>query len=88
MKTVFTTLEGSFKPTVIFFGLTNLLAIFQTMMNEILQDLINTGKVVSFIDDMIVGMEREEEHDKIVEEEEVVKILAENNLYIKLDKCK
>ena len=88
MKTVFTTLEGSFKPTVIFFGLTNLLAIFQTMMNEILQDLINTGKVVSFIDDMIVGMEREEEHDKIVEEEEVVKILAENNLYVKLDKCK
>ena len=88
MKTVFTTIEGSFKPTVIFFGLTNLLAIFQTMMNEILQDLINTGKVVSFIDDMIVGMEREEEHDKIVEEEEVVKILAENNLYVKLDKCK
>ena len=87
MKTVFTTLEGSFKPTVIFFGLTNLLAIFQTMMNEILQDLINTGKIVSFIDDMIVGMEREEEHDKIVEEE-VVKILAENNLYVKLDKCK
>ena len=43
---------------------------------------------MSFIDDMIVGMEREEEHDKIVEEEEVVKILAENNLYVKLDKCK
>ncbi len=42
---------------------------------------------MSFIDDMIVGMEREEEHDKIVEEE-VVKILAENNLYVKLDKCK
>jgi len=43
---------------------------------------------VSFIDDMIVGMEREEGHDKIVEEEVVVKILAENNLYVKLDKCK
>ena len=42
---------------------------------------------MSFIDDMIVGIEREEEHDKIVEEE-VVKILAENNLYVKLDKCK
>jgi len=35
---------------------------------------------------MIVGMEREERHDKIVEK--VVKILAENNLYVKLDKYK
>jgi len=37
-----------------FFGLTNLYAIFQIMMNEILQDLINTGEVASFIDDVIV----------------------------------
>jgi len=41
---------------------------------------------VSFIDDMIVGMEREEGHDEVVEE--VVKMLAENNLYVKLDKYK
>ena len=43
--------EGSFKPTVIFFGLMNSLAIFQAMMNELLRDLINTGKVAAFIDD-------------------------------------
>ena len=41
---------------------------------------------MSFIDDMIVGMEREEGHDEVVEE--VVKMLAENNLYVKLDKYK
>ena len=46
---MFTIPERSFEPTVIFFGLTNSLVIFQTMMNKILQDLINTGKVVSFI---------------------------------------
>jgi len=29
------------------------------MMNEIMWDLINTGKVVSFINDVIIGTERE-----------------------------
>jgi len=49
-----------------FFGLTNSLATFQAMMNELLRDLINTGKVVVFIDDIIVGMEMEEGHDELV----------------------
>ena len=71
---------------VIFFGLTNLLAMFQIIMNEMLQNLINTEEVVSFIDDVIVGIEEEERHDEVVEE--VVKRLAENNLYVKLEKCK
>ena len=85
-KVAFTTLEGSFKPTVMFFRLTNLPVIFQTMMNEILQDLINTRKVAVFIDDVIVGTEMEEGHDKIVAE--VIRRLEENNLYIKPEKCK
>ena len=82
----FTTLEGFFEPTVMFFGLTNSLVIFQTMMSKILQGLINTRKVASFIDDIIIKMEEEEEHNELVEE--VVRILIENNLYIKLEKCK
>jgi len=48
--------------------------------------LINTWKVVSFIDDVIVGMEEEKGHDKVVEE--VVKKLVENGLYVKLEKYK
>jgi len=44
----------SFEPTVMFFRLTNSQETFQTMMNKILQDLINTEEVASFIDDMIV----------------------------------
>jgi len=55
-------------------------------MNEILQNLINTGEVASFIDDIIVGIEEEEEYNEVVEE--VVKRLVENNLYIKLEKYK
>ena len=56
-KAVFTMPEGLFEPTVMFFGLTNSPATFQAMMNTLLRDLINTGKVAAFIDDMIVGTE-------------------------------
>ena len=83
---VFTTPKELFEPTVVFFGLTNFLAIFQTMMNKILQNLINIREVASFIDNIRVRIEKEKEHDKVVEE--VVKRLAENNLYIKPEKCK
>jgi len=85
-KAAFTTPEGSFEPMVMFFGLTNSPATFQAMMNELLRDLINTGKVAAFIDDMIIGMETEEGHDELVAE--VIKRLEENNLYVKLEKCK
>jgi len=51
-----------------FFGLTDLPAIFQAIMNEILRDLINTGKVTSFINNMIVGTKEEKGHDEVVEE--------------------
>ena len=55
-------------------------------MNELLQDLINTGKVAAFINDVIVRTETEEGHDELVAE--VIKRLKENNLYVKLEKCK
>jgi len=85
-KVAFTTPEGSFELTVIFFGLTNSPATFQMMMNELLRDLINTGKVAAFIDNVIVGTETEEGHDELVAE--VIKRLEENDLYVKLEKCK
>ena len=71
---------------MIFFRLTNLPMMFQTMINEILWDLINTGKVASFIDNVIIGIEGEEEHEELVKE--VVKRLVQNDLYVKLEKCK
>ena len=42
--------------------------------------------MVNFINDVIVGTETGKEYDKIVEE--VVKKLAENNLYVKPEKYK
>ena len=85
-KVAFTTPEGSFEPTVMFFGLTNSPATFQTIMNELLRDLINTGKVAVFIDDIIVGTEDEEGYNELVAE--VVKRLEENDLYVKSEKYK
>ena len=85
-KAAFTTPEGSFEPTVMFFGLTNSPAIFQAMMNELLRDLINTRKVAVFIDDVILGMETEEGHDELVAE--IIKRMEENDLYVKPEKCK
>ncbi len=69
--------ERSFEPTVMFFGLTNSPATFQTMMNDLLRDLVVEEKVVVFIDDVMIVTETEEGHDKIVEE--VLKRLEEND---------
>ena len=80
------TLEGLFEPMVMFFGLTNSPATFQAMMNELLRDLINTGKVAAFIDDVIIGTETEEGHNEIVAE--VIRRLEENGLYVKPEKCR
>jgi len=56
------------------------------MMNKLLRDLINTGKVVAFIDDVIVAIEDKEGHNELVAE--IVKRLEENYLYVKPEKCK
>ena len=85
-KVAFTIPEGSFKPIVIFFGLTNSPATFQVMMNKLLRDLINMGKVVAFMDDVIVGMEDKEGHDELAVE--IIKRLEENDLYMKPEKYK
>jgi len=85
-KVAFTTLEGSFKSMVMFFGLTNSPGTFQAIMNKLLRDLINSGKVTAFIDNIIVGTETEEGHDELVAE--VIKRLEENDLYVKPEKCK
>jgi len=84
-KTALTMHLGIYEPTVIFFGLINSLVTFQAMMNDILRDLINTGEVAVFMDDVLVETEEEEKHDKIVEE--MLRRIEENDLYVKPEKC-
>jgi len=57
-----------YKPIVMFFGLINLLATFQAIMNDILRDLINKGDIAVFMNDILVGTEDKREYNKIVEE--------------------
>ena len=82
---MFITYIGSFELTVMFFGITNLPATFQAMINKILRDMINEGKMAAFVDDVLVGTETEEEHNKIGQE--ILKRLEENDLYVKPEKC-
>ena len=84
-KVAFTTHMGSYEPVVMFFRMTNLPATFQGMINEILRDMINEGKVVAFVDNVLIGTETEKVHDKIVKE--VLKRLEENDLSMKPEKC-
>jgi len=76
---------GSFEPIAMFFGITNSPAIFQVIMNKILRDLINEGKVTAFVDNVLVGTEIEEGHDEIVEK--ILRRLGENDLYVKPKEC-
>ena len=78
---MFTIYIKSFKPTVMFFGMTNSLAIFQTIINKILRDLVNKGKVAAFVDDILVETKIEKGHDEIIEK--VLRRLKKNDLYIK-----
>ena len=83
-KRAFAMYIGLFEPTMMFFRMTNSPATFQTMINEILRDLVNEGKMAVFVDDVLVGTETKERHDEIVEE--VLRRLEKNNLYVKPEK--
>ena len=68
-----------------FFGLINSLATFQIIMNDLLRDMIEAENIAVLIDSVIVGMEIEKGYNNIVEE--VLRRIAENNLFVKLEKC-
>jgi len=76
---------GVYEPTVMFFGLINSPATFQAMMNDILRDLINTGEITAFMDNILVETEEKKRHNEIVEE--VLRRIEENDLYVKPKKC-
>jgi len=93
-KAVFTTNEGLFEPTVMFFGLTNLPVTFQTMMNTIFRDLIADGSMTVYMDDMAIHTTRQTgetndnhiaQHQNIVNQ--VLQKLNDHNLYLNPNKC-
>ena len=81
-KAAFTCHRGAYEPLVMFFGLCNSPATFQTMMNNIFADL---ACVIVYIDDILIFTKMEEGHDEIVLE--VLQRLKENDLFVKPEKC-
>ena len=76
---------GLFEPLVMFFGMTNSPAIFQTMMNDIFRTLIAEGIVVVYLDDILIFTRTEEEHERAVRR--VLEVLVEHKLFLCLEKC-
>ena len=66
-KAAFCTNCGLFEPLVMFFGLTNSPSTFQTMMNNIFQDLIMEGMVCVYLDNILIFMKSIEEHCQITQ---------------------
>jgi len=84
-KVAFRTNRGLFEPLVMFFGMTNSPATFQTMMNDIFRTLIAKGIVVVYLDDILIFTRTEEEHKRAVQR--VLEVLAEHKLFLCLEKC-
>jgi hypothetical protein len=84
-KAAFKTPIGLFKPMVMYFGLCNSPATFQTMMNHLFKDLINRDVVVVYMDNILIFTQDQEEHRQVTKE--VLQILKDNNLYLKPKKC-
>ena len=85
-KATFKTNRGLFEPTVMFFGLTNSPSTFQSMMDTIFKDLVLTGKVVIYMDSILIATPDDlTHHQQLVHR--VLDRLKEHNLYLKLKKC-
>ena len=84
-KAVFRTNRGLFKPLVMYFGLCNSPAIFQLIMDSFFQDLVNKGKIIIYMDDILIFSKTLTEHRVIVRR--VLRILNNNKLLVQTKKC-
>ena len=66
------------------FGLTNAPATFCTLMNEILHPYLDMFVMV-YLDDIVIYRDTLEEH--VVHLKKVFKIVRENQLYVKRERC-
>ena len=67
------------------FGLTNSLATFQMMMNDIFHDMIVEGVICVYLDDILIFTKTLLEHQTIIWR--VLKCLREYNLCLKREEC-
>ncbi|KAK3561318.1 hypothetical protein QTP86_030614 [Hemibagrus guttatus] len=79
-----TTPRSHYEYLVMPFSLTNAPAVFQALINEVFQDILNKY-VIAYIDDILVYFVSFDEHVRHVRA--VLSCLQHNNLYVKLKKC-
>ncbi|KAG5735575.1 hypothetical protein E4T56_gene11169 [Termitomyces sp. T112] len=84
-KVAFQTNLGLFKLLIMFFGLTNSSTTFQTMMNDIFQDLIADSVVCVYLNNILIYTKTLEEHHQVTCF--VLECLCQHQLYLKLEKC-
>ncbi|GLB39313.1 putative retrotransposable element tf2 155 kda protein type 1-like [Lyophyllum shimeji] len=84
-KAAFRMNRGLFEPLVMFFGLTNSPATFQTMMNDIFCDLIAQKVVCVYLNDILIYTKTLEEHRRITRI--VLDRLRKHRLFLKPEKC-
>src|SRR5204862_3642807 len=84
-KAAFRTNRGLFEPLVMFFGLTNSPATFQTMMNDIFHVEVAQGQVLIYLDDILIFSKDLDDHHRQVRN--VLQRLREHKLYLKPEKC-
>jgi reverse transcriptase-like protein len=78
--------KGLYEPMVIFFGLTNLPATFQMMMDDIFRSEVAQGYVIIYMNDILIVTEGNlKDHQKYVAH--VLNILLKHDLYLKPEKC-
>ena len=84
-KAAFKTNMGLYKPTVMPFRLRNAPAVFQRMMNMQFADITATGKVIIYMDNILIATEDDLPiHRKLVNQ--VLKRLDKLDLYLKPSK--
>ena len=84
-KATFKTNRGLFEPTVMFFGMCNSPATFQSMMNTSFEDIINQGCTVIYMDDIMNFSNDIDILEKL--DKQVLLHLWENDLFLKPKKC-
>ena len=84
-KAAFKTALGLYEPLVMTFGLCNAPATFQTFMNHIFEDLLDTGQVVIYLDDILIFTHTIDQMDRLTRK--VLERLQRHDLFLKPEKC-
>ena len=84
-KAAFKTNEGLFEPLIMFFGLCNAPATFQSFMDHIFKEVKRKGYCIIYMDDILIFSSNWEHHRQAVRD--VLEVLRRNKLCLKAEKC-